>query len=371
MILTDRGERPIEQLTPGDLVWTRDGLQPVVACGKTGEEQVFKVELSNGRSLIGTGNHPVWTENRGFSDLSSLTPCDRLLAWQHQYPKSEVRPCQQNKFEAECISAIPAQKLSCSTGESITATPTPRKSDGDISGAGENMEMARRLRFTLPFGSIITGLFQRGIRYITRTVTGFITTFPISYVLPLQSTARFTKTADTWKATGTKSSIPMFASSVGQSIRPSEKLRQSIAGKLAKRSTCETTSSITRSGCALSVNQSTLLTSIENHKPAQGHVDRVYVKAVRRVAGKHAVYNLSVAETPEYFAQGVLVHNCLADGLVWVASVNFGDHFDSGHNRKNINVMNVKEDDVARESFAWRRAQYLRSMNKNKQKSTW
>lgn len=70
-------------------------------------------------------------------------------------------------------------------------------------------------------------------------------------------------------------------------------------------------------------------------------------------------------------AKGAHGDRVIADGLVWEASVNFGDHFDSGHGRKNINVMNVLEDDVSRESYAWRRAQYLKMVRKQKQTTTW
>jgi hypothetical protein len=34
-----------------------------------------------------------------------------------------------------------------------------------------------------------------------------------------------------------------------------------------------------------------------------------------REAGSADVYNLTVAECPEYFAQGILVHNCIDSGL--------------------------------------------------------
>ena len=358
MILTERGERPIEQLIPGDLVWTREGLRPVSVCGKTGEEQVFKAELSNGRSLIGTGNHPIWTENRSWVPLTLLTPYDRLLTWKHQ----------QKRSGAECTSVTRARKLSCLTGGSTTATLMPsRNIGGGISGAGENLAMGKRLRFILQFGSTITGMFQKGITYITKMAIRLITTFPILNVLLHQNTGRFTKTADIWKTIGIKSSTPIFASSVGQSIRPFERLRQSIAERLARNNICETTSSIMRSGCALSANQSILQTNIDNRKPVREHVDHVCV----RVVGKQDVYNLSVAETPEYFAQGVLVHNCIADALTWEASVNFGDHLDSSKKGKSIDVMNVREGDVVRDSFAWRRAQYLKMWRKQKQKTTW
>lgn len=37
-----------------------------------------------------------------------------------------------------------------------------------------------------------------------------------------------------------------------------------------------------------------------------------------KLARPAKVYNLSVSGTPEYFAQGVLVHNCIAAGVAWL-----------------------------------------------------
>ena len=334
MILTDRGERPIEQLIPGDLVWTRDGLRPVFACGKTGEEQVFNADLSNGRSLIGTGRHPVWTENRSWIDFSSLTSRDRLLAWQRQHSDDEVRSCQQNQSEGECTSATQARKPLCLMGGSTTETPMPSKSTGEgISGAGENMATARRPHSMSLFGSIITDLFQKVIWYITKTIARVITTSPIFSVSPIQSTERFTETANTWTTTDTKRFIGISANGVASITRPSENSEHGSVAPSADKS--------------------------------------IYARAVKSVAGKHAVYNLSVANTPEYFAQGVLVHNCIADGLAWHACLMFGDQHVGNVWRNTANVMSATEDNVPRESFAWRRAQYLKMLRKKKLETTW
>ena len=69
-------------------------------------------------------------------------------------------------------------------------------------------------------------------------------------------------------------------------------------------------------------------------------------------------------------AKGAHGDRIISNALVWEASIHFGDQFDSAHVRKNINVMNVREDDVSRESFAWRRAQYLK-LRAKKQVTTW
>ncbi|MHC4294753.1 MAG: hypothetical protein ACYSTL_04135, partial [Planctomycetota bacterium] len=61
----------------------------------------------------------------------------------------------------------------------------------------------------------------------------------------------------------------------------------------------------------------------------------------------------------------------VADALAWEASVHFGDQMKSGYHRKKPNVMNATEDNVSRNSFAWRRAEYLKMLKKKKQKVTW
>jgi len=61
----------------------------------------------------------------------------------------------------------------------------------------------------------------------------------------------------------------------------------------------------------------------------------------------------------------------VADALAYHASLMFGDQH-KGHVRRNKpNVMNATEDNVPRNSFAWRRAEYLRMLSKKKQKATW
>lgn len=58
----------------------------------------------------------------------------------------------------------------------------------------------------------------------------------------------------------------------------------------------------------------------------------------------------------------------IADALAWEASVNFGDRMDGGKRRQSINVMNVRMDKVPPNSFAWRRAEYLKMMREKRQK---
>jgi hypothetical protein len=60
----------------------------------------------------------------------------------------------------------------------------------------------------------------------------------------------------------------------------------------------------------------------------------------------------------------------VADALAWHASVDFGDYMES-RNHSKPNVLNARDGDVPRESFAWRRAKYLEMRRKQQQKSNW
>lgn len=59
------------------------------------------------------------------------------------------------------------------------------------------------------------------------------------------------------------------------------------------------------------------------------------------------VYNLSVADTPEYFAQGVLVHNCIAAGVCWLV-------YGEGMGRNSLDKGGASEETPAYGSFLWR-----------------
>lgn len=78
-IETDSGPKPIEAVVVGDNVLTRHGYRRVVESGMTARAAVvFRVTLSNGCSVTGTGNHPVWCPNRGWVRIDSLRYGDNL-----------------------------------------------------------------------------------------------------------------------------------------------------------------------------------------------------------------------------------------------------------------------------------------------------
>lgn len=53
-------------------------------------------------------------------------------------------------------------------------------------------------------------------------------------------------------------------------------------------------------------------------KRAPENAQGVSILKIEKLSSPQKVYNLSVAETPEYFAEGILVHNCIAAAGSWL-----------------------------------------------------
>lgn len=80
-VATEYGDLPIEQVKRGLRVWTRKGLRLVRWAGRTGHGETIIIRTSRG-SLICTGNHPVYIVGRGFVHASTVVPKqDMMLAW--------------------------------------------------------------------------------------------------------------------------------------------------------------------------------------------------------------------------------------------------------------------------------------------------
>lgn len=81
MIRTAIGQIPIEKINVGDYVYTRNGLRRVLRSEKTGIRHIWKLKTERGLELSGTGDHELPT-GRGDVDLQSLKPGDTLNVWQ-------------------------------------------------------------------------------------------------------------------------------------------------------------------------------------------------------------------------------------------------------------------------------------------------
>lgn len=76
-VQTIEGEKSIEEITEGDLVYTLNGLNRVKKAWSNGEKEVMTVMLSNGKSITCTPEHKVLTQN-GWKMARDLSEKDSL-----------------------------------------------------------------------------------------------------------------------------------------------------------------------------------------------------------------------------------------------------------------------------------------------------
>ncbi|WP_152622431.1 polymorphic toxin-type HINT domain-containing protein [Archangium violaceum] len=90
-VLTKEGPKPIEEVRPGDLVWSRSDetgatdWRPVVQTFITPDQPVLKLELieeaSGQKSELGvTGEHPFWVKDLGWVGAGALQPGQRVAS---------------------------------------------------------------------------------------------------------------------------------------------------------------------------------------------------------------------------------------------------------------------------------------------------
>lgn len=77
-IATPTGSRPVEQLAVGDLVQTPIGPRPVLRAGCAGRAQTYRVQISTGVTLEGTGDHKIYVDGRGLVPLCRVAVGDMV-----------------------------------------------------------------------------------------------------------------------------------------------------------------------------------------------------------------------------------------------------------------------------------------------------
>lgn len=290
MVSTLTGERPIEAIRVGDAVWTRDGIRTVVASGMTQERaNVRRVDTSNGRHLVATMGHPVYTKQRGFVPMGELRIGDELEA----FPWGCERPA---------LTGQPG-------GWANTAH---RLSGAVVSGAlttAATIAMRVASCFTMPSGKRRTVPSLAASKYITETRTAPITMSATSKHLPALSIPSAMRRAGLLP--GPQRSVAKAANSIGQSSNRLSTFARTVA----------------RPSLA--------------HAPVPDGAREsaaVRVAEISPLTEPVPVYNLTVAGTPEYYANGVLVHNCQ-----WVPGDESPDRMDA-HVWAATDLMPTEED---------------------------
>lgn len=322
MIVTSAGEVPIEHVHVGDLVLTRRGYRRVTVAGMTdASAPLVAIELSNGRRLVGTPNHPIFTGDSCTVRMDALRYGDTMIA---------------------CPEHVHDQSPSSSMASRFDATPT--RSDGRIECTSSRLRTTGSgalVGSTKRFGRLCTGRSRLVITSTTATAIRSTTRSTIWSACRRSTTFGSTARRSRMTSGNAVGSLPMLP---GPSLRNGIDLKpvaNGIAFTVCGHGKAASLNGTSASDAGRDMNRSPRMARIGSartpvepppvvqvgpmtwtrsasvagaHSAAtdSSHGDSVPVRvlAVHALPDRAAVYNLTVEGDHEYFAAGVLVHNC-------------------------------------------------------------
>ena len=273
LISTKRGDVPIETVTDQDQVLTRVGYRPVEIVGSR-YVSTHHLVLSNGTSLIGTATHPIWTTKNGFVELAKLHAGDQVL------PVTQITTAAEHEGSGQ-RSMVPFQKVM----RSIIGTLTAPITQLTISGAC----LLRSIRSfiepsVVPWSPKLVGfatrILRRGqdIKFTAQTTVSQL----IDAVGMLMRSHEIALVVGNHSRSTNIAGFGTVPSHAGSDITNVSPVRLSAFSAETPQSR--------------SLNEPDTAVTVVGSVPT-GLVERVY--------------NMSVKEQPEYFANGILVHNCI------------------------------------------------------------
>lgn len=275
LITCFNGLKPIKKIQKGELVLTRDGFKPVLWSGKTGiADKIISISTKNRRNLLTTAHHPVYHALRGFVVAESLQTNDKL----------EVNNLWHTKLGG--MGTNMARLLWFMANDGLS----PKMDITKIEKANYYIER---------FGKNITEKFRVVWSCIIKTVINSIMPYPIL------------------KYSTENGMLPTTQDIVGRLLK--SRGSQSSAKKRGEKRN-------PRSSHAFIAAPNS---KREQHSPffATKSAGEDTIRSIEVIKKPTPVYNLKIAEKPEYYANGILVHNCLwvpgdpspnrLDAMVW------------------------------------------------------
>ena len=264
MVETINGPVAIERICVGDMVLTRAGFKPVLG-NSCRLADVGKVSFVNGKSLVGTPDHPVYTAH-GWTRMDCLATGDKA--------------CAINQLNG-------TGRLGAATTADITKGQLSAKAKGGLRG------------FIEKFGNIITVKSQMAWRFTTSTKTSLTMTL---------RTLSFFQSQSICATTGQVSVSQIM---IGLP-KTQEKSRAKIAGSwfTLLGQVRQFVKLVSNAGQMQSAPRTQSASNAGFHLEQFAETTALSVASTWRPVGERPVYCLKIGEQPEYFANGVLVHNC-------------------------------------------------------------
>jgi phage terminase large subunit len=321
MVQTDTGPVPVQDVNAGALVATRSGYRRVTAARLThASASIYELETVSGHRLRATADHLVFVNGKGFLTMDALRYDDEVVIY------TEMPLCQ--------ISALKSSATAGSCGGD-----TRSRGIEPIESISSVRYQADRCSCTGRYGLTTTVQSLKAIIFTTLTATARTTIRRISAVFPRSVIAQsmnhgvggLMRCGSTSTASGLLQRRGTPARKGGRSIAASALWRtlssflsrnsasiadepSSLARPATATSSAPTHASLPTGASAGSMTLSEPVLSVARplspiaSRPYGFAVDRV--RCVRDTGTRNRVYDLSVEEAEEFFASGVLVHNC-------------------------------------------------------------
>lgn len=302
------GTKPIDELGMGDVVLTRNGPRILTQTGMTGVRRIWELELSDGRCVHATRDHPFYVHEKGFLRLDELLYGDRLVEWQNQKPsfsRASTTDATQSLKDAQTAFITsrplriwdtyidesgraftdPYRPVTTSTTSTTTHSTTPSKTSiASLSlSTSATTCVSHKTSSTQDEPSSSPTLHQRNGMQAKRAESGTASTV-LSHGLGSQVLGTY---------------VPFVATDTRRAVK-----HQTCAPGSASLDNAETAASTTLSSSA----QGAELASSETNTPSKNTVP-VHVVRVAPTLLDLPVYALSVDTDHEYYAHGLLVSN--------------------------------------------------------------
>ena len=318
LITTDKGQKRIADINIGDLVLTQNGFNKVLKVHNNGVKKVVEknIEIDFGLINISCTLEHNFKANNEWKQFKNLQSKDILT--------TNVISMEKNikDIQTENIQTI-------STIKNLLV---------------QKVLLKHLLKyFTLKCGNILKVIFQMVFTFTISTIIHLIILLKTLIVYPVQTTLKYIKVLMATKIekeiqealhtqkkigqVGEQKVLRQFKKKIEYVVLAVANILQQIHIKnIAKRNVyekqCLLTLNIIKKQIVSFVQKSLTKTNILNKKPAvhSAHIHCQEIKEIKVVREYEAeVFDLTIENEHNYFANGILVHNCDPDSLIKVA----------------------------------------------------
>lgn len=315
MITTDVGQVQIADIHPGDRVLTRAGYRNVLKRFDNGTRPVHRFNIS-GIEIECTKDHRLFTNNRGFVEISTLKEGDELLILEPWLPLTTG--------EHSGHAQSPRTQATGATSEA-TSTLTEKSQKPICTGTNGKQSMARSLKgatFTTKTETrttTISRIWSASMGRTTvpcmrmRTGTTLSSRLRCNPILKIFERLRNLGTGPKKGRLGTKNTLELLQANNTLRCSTACIARASIWGSKKPKPTSVPTCVGGSTGTMIARQSGGYVSSVPRHSRfvRLSQSDIAQLNAAMLHGEESPVHDLHIEGEHEYFANGILVHNCM------------------------------------------------------------